>query len=333
MRSIWISKPGPPSVLEVRESPDPLPQPGEVRIVVQATGVNFADLMARTGTYPDAPPIPCVVGYEVAGEIDAVGEGVDPARIGEPVLSLCRFGGYSSHRCVPSAQAVRRPEGLDAQTAAAIPVTYLTAYLMLRIYGRPTPGERVLVHSAAGGVGLAALDLCKIAQAETWGMAGKSKHDFLLKRGYDHVLDSHSDAWPTEKMDVILDPVGGASWKRGLDGLRAGGKLICFGFSASATGESRSLWSLLRTGLQVPWLRINPVSLMNENKGVMGVNMGHLWEESERVSGWLAEILKLWEEGLIHPHIHATLPFSQAAEAHSILHRRENMGKVLLTPD
>lgn len=332
MRQIWISRAGAPSVLEVREAPEPLPGPGDVRIVVEATGVNFADLMARAGTYPDAPPIPCVVGYEVAGSIDAVGEGVDPGRVGEPVLALCRFGGYSTHRCVPSAQAVRRPAGLDARTAAAIPVNYLTAWMMLRIYGRPTPGERVLVHSAAGGVGLAALDLCRLAKAETWGLAGKSKHSFLLERGYDHALDSHSGEWPMEKMDIVLDPVGGGSWARGLDGLRAGGRLVCFGFSASATGESRSIWSVIRAGLAVPWFRINPISLMNENKGVLGVNMGHLWDESERVSEWLVEILKLWEQGHIHPHIHAALPFSQAAEAHGILHRRENVGKVLLVP-
>lgn len=331
MRQIWISKAGPPEVLQVREAPDPQPGPGEVRVKVEAAGVNFADLMARVGSYPDAPPMPCVVGYEVAGVIDAVGSGVSQDRLGEPVLAMCRFGGYSTHRCVPSAQAVLRPEGLGAVEAAAIPVNYLTAWMMLRVYGRPEPGERVLVHSAAGGVGLAALDLLRIARAETWGTASRAKHDFLHERGYHHLLDSRSDEWPPEKMDIILDPVGGASWARGLASLRAGGRLICFGFSASA-GETRSLLSSLRAGLAVPWLQINPVTLMNTNRGVMGVNMGHLWDEAERVSGWLRQILDLWEEGQIKPHIHATVPFAQAAEAHRILHRRENIGKVVLVP-
>lgn len=331
MRQIWISRAGPPSVLQVRETEDPVPAAGEVRIRVEAAGVNFADLMARAGAYPDAPPIPCVVGYEVGGVIDAVGPGVEASRVGEPVVALCRFGGYSSHRCVPSYQAAIRPAGMDAVQAAAIPVNYLTAWMLLRIFSRPEAGERVLVHSAAGGVGLAALDLCKLAGAETWGLAGKGKHAFLLERGYHHVLDSHRHQWPEEKMDVILDPVGGQSWAEGLARLRAGGKLVCFGFSASA-GETRSLWSTLMAGLAVPWLKINPVSLMNENQGVMGVNMGHLWEEGPRVAGWLNQVLALWEEGKIHPHIHATFPFEQAAEAHGVLHRRENIGKVVLVP-
>lgn len=329
MRQIWIPRAGPASVLEVREAPDPTPAPGEVRIQVEAAGVAFADLMARAGSYPDAPPIPCVVGYEVAGTIDAVGEGVDPGRIGEPVLALCRFGGYTTARCVPSYQAVKRPEGMDEVTGAAIPVNYLTAWMMLRIYSRPQKGERVLVHSAAGGVGLAALDLCKIAEVETWGLAGKSKHSFLLEAGYNHVLDSHSHEWPSEKMDVILDSVGGASWAEGLARLRAGGKLVCFGFSAPAA-ETRSLWATLMAALAIPWLKTNPIALMNDNKGVMGVNMGHLWDEGPRVAGWLHELLPLWSEGKLKPNIHATFPFEKAAEAHGVLHRRENIGKVVL---
>jgi NADPH:quinone reductase-like Zn-dependent oxidoreductase len=331
MRQIWIPRAGPPSVLEVREAHDPTPARGEVRVAVEAAGVNFADLMARAGSYPDAPPFPCVVGYEVAGTIDAVGEGVDTSRIGQPVLAMCHFGGYSTSLCVPEGQAVLRPARLGAVEAAAIPVNYLTAWMMLRIMTRPAIGERVLIHSAGGGVGLAALDLCKLSKVETWGTAGKSKHEFLKARGFDHLLDSHSGEWPSEKMDVILDPVGGESWAKGLASLRAGGRLVCFGFSASA-GETRSLWATIRAGLQVPWLKINPVSLMNENKGVLGVNMGHLWDEGDRPVGWMKEVVQHWEEGHLKPHVHATVPFDKAAEAHSILHRRENIGKVVLVP-
>ncbi len=332
MKQIWISKAGPPKVLEVRESPDPTPGPGEVRIAVEAAGVNFADLMARAGSYPDAPPIPCVVGYEVAGRIDAVGDGVPASRVGEAVLALCRFGGYTTHRCVPASQAVPRPEALGAVEAAAIPVNYLTAWMMLRIYTQPQPGDRVLVHSAGGGVGVAAMDLLRGTGAEVWGSAGRSKHAFLAERGFHHALDSHTHAWPDQKMDIILDPVGGDSWAKGLDHLRAGGRLVCFGLSTSA-GETRSLWSTLQAGLAVPWFRINPVSLMNDNKGVLGVNMGHLWDEADRVSDWVRKIVQLHGEGQIRPHVHAVLPFSRAAEAHQILHDRLNMGKVVLVPD
>lgn len=331
MRQVWITRAGGPEVLEVRECPDPVPGEGEVRIAVEAAGVNFADLVARTGMYQDAPPIPFVVGYEVAGTIDAVGKGVSESRVGEPVLAMCRFGGYSSMRVVPSGQAVRRPAGLSAVDGASIPVTYLTAWMMLRVFTRPSPGDRVFVHSAGGGVGLAALDLLMDSGCETWGSAGKSKHAFLLERGYRHVVDGHAGEWPPEKMDIVLDAVGGASWTQGLDHLRAGGRLVCFGFS-TMTGETRSVWSALKGLASVPWMRINPIRLMNENKGVLGVNMGHLWDEGERVNQWLGSILEMVEAGKIRPHVHATFPFEKAAEAHSVLHRRENVGKVILVP-
>lgn len=332
MRQIWIPKAGPPEILELREAPDPSPAPGEVRVAVEAAGVNFADVAARLGNYPDAPPFPCVVGYEVAGTIDAVGEGVDAARVGEPVLAMTRFGGYASSLCVPAMAAVRRPAGMDAFVAAAIPVNYLTAWMMLRVMGRVEAGDRVFIHSAGGGVGLACIDLCKAAGAEIWGSAGKGKHEALRARGVHHLLDSHVDEWPTEKMDLVLDPIGGPSWKKGLDGLRIGGRLVAFGFSAGSTGDRPGRWPMLKAALGIPWLQSSPLSLINANKGVLGVNMGHVWEEAERVGGWLGAVLERWSRGEIHPHIHAKIPFAEAPEAHRILHRRENFGKVLLLP-
>jgi NADPH:quinone reductase-like Zn-dependent oxidoreductase len=338
MQQIWIPKTGAPSVLEVREAPDPTPGPGQVRIAVHAAGVNFADLMARMGLYPDAPPLPCVVGYEAAGVIDAVGEGVDASRVGQAVLVMCRFGGYSSSIVVDAAQAVRRPDGLDAAHAAAIPVNGLTAWMMLEEMGRIREGDRVLVHSAGGGVGLLALDLLRTRGAFAIGTASASKHAFLRERGYDQLIDYRTQDF--EKvlrggpgLDLILDPVGGASWTKGLNVLRPGGRLICFGMSSNADSDTRSLWSLLRNMLAVPWLRVNPLSLMNENHGVMGVNMGHMWDEGPRVIGWLEQLLQRWEQGQLRPYVHAKVPFSQAAEAHRILHDRENLGKVVLVPD
>src|SRR5688572_7456571 len=140
MEQVWIPRTGAPEVLEVREAPDPEPGKGEVRVAVEAAGVNFADAMTRIGVYPDAPPLPAVVGYEVAGKIDRVGEGVPSSRVGEPVLAATRFGGYSSMVVVPSGQAMRRPEGLDAKNAAAIPVTGLTAWMMLEEMARVREG-------------------------------------------------------------------------------------------------------------------------------------------------------------------------------------------------
>src|SRR5262245_17242657 len=219
MRQVWIARHGPPGVLEVREAADPSPGAGQVRVRVDAAGINFADISARMGTYPDAPPPPCVVGYEVGGTIDAVGDGVDPARVGEPVIALTRFGGYSEAVVVPSNQAMARPAGLGAREGAAIPVNYLTAYQMLIEIARVRAGDRVLIHQAAGGVGLAALDLCRMAGAETIGTASAGKHAFLRERGLDHAIDYRRRDYEGEVrqitrgdgVDAILDPMGGDS--------------------------------------------------------------------------------------------------------------------------
>ncbi len=332
MKQIWIPRAGGVEVLELREAPDPTPAAGEVRVQVEAAGVNFADVAARLGNYPDAPPFPFVVGYEVAGRIDAVGEGVSPDRVGQDVFAMTRFGGYSTAVCTPSSSAIVRPAGMSAAIGAALPVTYLTAWMMLRVMGRVERGDRVFIHSAAGGVGLASIDLCKAAGAEIWGSAGKSKHAFLAERGVHHLLDSHADEWPDTGMDLVLDPIGGPSWAKGLAGLRAGGRLVAFGFSAGSTGSTPSKWTQLKAAMGIPWWQSSPVALINANKGVLGVNMGHLWNETDRVLGWTNNLVAMWSEGKLHPHIHASVPFSNAAEAHAILHRRENIGKVLLVP-
>lgn len=338
MKQIWIPRTGDPSVLEVREAPDPEPGPGQVRVRVDASGVNFADLMARMGLYPDAPPLPTVVGYEVAGAIDAVGEGVPAARVGEPVVAMTRFGGYATQVVVDAVQAIARPPGLDAATAAAIPVVTLTAWMMLEVMGRVRAGDRVLVHSAGGGVGLAALDLLRWRGAMAIGTASAGKHALLRELGYDELIDYRVEDFEAALsggpgLDLILDPVGGASWAKGLRLLRPGGRLVCFGFSANATGQQRSLPALLRNVLSVPWLKVNPISLMNENKGVMGVNMGHMWSEADRVAGWMRDLLSLWEEGVLRPRVHAAVPFDDPARAHRILHERANIGKVVLVTE
>ncbi|MEO8875392.1 MAG: alcohol dehydrogenase catalytic domain-containing protein, partial [Polyangiaceae bacterium] len=186
MRQIWITKKGNPSVLAVKEAADPEAKKGEVRIRVKASGINFADLMARVGLYPDAPPLPAVVGYEVSGTIDQVGEGVSGLSIGDRVLAMCKFGGYSDVVVVTASQAVKMPEKMSFEEGAALPVVYVTAYDMMLFNGHLRPGSTVFIHSAAGGVGIAAIQIAKTRNCTIIGTASTSKHDFLREHGCHH---------------------------------------------------------------------------------------------------------------------------------------------------
>ncbi len=338
MRQIWITRPGPPEVLEVREAPDPTAAAGQIRVRVRASGINFADLSARIGMYPDAPPIPCVVGYEVAGVVDQVGPDVAGLTVGDRVFAMPRFGGYSDTVVVPAGQAFRLPERMSFEEGAALPVVYLTAHHMLLFTGSLRPGMKVLVHSAAGGVGLAAIDLLRAHECVIYGAASPGKHDFLRERGVQHCVDSSGDVpeavralvGGNGKLDLVLDPIGGRSWKESYELIGPGGRVACFGVSAVAQGKRRSLWSVLKMIVGVPlW---NPISLMNANKSVTGVNMGHLFDRLDLLRPQFESLLRLYEEGKIAPFVDRTFPFSEAAAAHHYLHDRKARGKLLLVP-
>lgn len=344
MRQVWITKAGGPEVFEVREAPTPSPGPGEVLIRIEAAGINFADILARQGLYPDAPSLPAVVGYEVAGTVEAVGESVTALSEGDDVLALVRFGGYSSHLVVRAGQVFRRPEGMPAVTGAAIPLTYLTAFESLVVMGGVRHAHelggsrmRVLVHGAAGGVGTAAGDIGRIYGVELFGTASAGKHDYVRERGYDHAIDYRNEDWVAEVLDltdgrgvdVVLDPIGGAHWGQSFDVLAPTGRLVVFGFSAM-TGRGKL--GALREGLHVPWLRFNPLSLMSRNHGVLGVNIGHLWQMADEVARWARRLLRYYEQGQIRPHVDRAFPLDEAAEAHHYIESRQSVGKVVLEP-
>src|SRR5438270_12887562 len=228
MRAVVITKHGGPGVLAVQERPDPPIGAGEVRIAVAAAGINFADVMARMGLYPDAPKTPCVVGYEVAGTILELGEGVSDSHpalsYGQRVLAGTQFGGYASQVVVPAADVVALPERLSFEQGAAIPVNYGTAWAALIGYGNLQPGERVLIHSAGGGVGIAATQIAKRYGAEVYGTATPSKHERITELGVDHALDYTASGWEQglPEFDLVLDAISGHSFRRSYEQLRAG---------------------------------------------------------------------------------------------------------------
>ena len=324
--------------MKVEERPDPKPKPGQVLVRVKAAGLNFADILARQGLYPDGPPKPCVMGYEVAGLVESVGLDVDQNMIGKAVIAMTRFGGQAELVAVPAAQTSEKPDHLTFEEAAAIPVNYLTAWALLVTMGGLKKDEAVLIHNAGGGVGLAALDIAKHIGAKTFGTASAGKHDFLRARGLDHPIDYRNQDWlPVLKsltgdrgVELVIDPLGGASWKKSYRALRSTGRMGVFGMSvASASGITGKIRAL-KAILAMP--RFNPIGLMNRNKAVFGLNLGHMWGEGEKVAGWMREIMRGVAEGWVTPHVDRAFSFDQIADAHAYIESRKNIGKVVLVP-
>jgi len=337
MRQIWITRTGPPDVLVLKEAPDPEAGPDRVRVRVRASGINFADLLARVGLYPDAPKPPCVVGYEVSGTIDQIGAGVSGFALGDRVLALCKFGGYSDVVVVPTPQVIKMPPQMTFEQGAAFPVVYVTAYDMMLFTGHLRPGSSVLIHSAAGAVGLAAIQIARTRGCLMLGVASASKHAFLREQGCQHPLDAGGDYVAQARavvgdkgVDLILDAVGGRSWTEGYDLLSPCGRLVAFGMSSAALGNKRNLLHALRQLLSIK--KWSPMKLMNDNKTSSGTHLGHLVGRPDLIAPQLAALLEMYERGELAPHVDRTFPFTEAAAAHQYIHDRKSKGKVLLVP-
>jgi NADPH:quinone reductase-like Zn-dependent oxidoreductase len=338
VRALVITEHGRPEVLRVQSRPDPEPGPGEVRVRVRAAGINFADLLARVGLYPDAPKPPCVVGYEIAGDVDAVGYGVEGFAPGDRVAGGCRFGGYAELVATAANALLPLPEEWSYSEGAALPVTYVTAYAGLVRYGGLRQGERVLIQAAAGGVGIAATQIAKLLGAEVFGTASPEKHEAIRGFGVDYAIDYRTRDVVAEvrrltgenrPLDLALDAIGGRSFKRSYSLLRPGGRLVCFGASSIQQGERRDPLKALRVVAEMP--RFHPLRLMNESRAVIGLNILRIWDSGRPLDEYL-EPLSAWvAEGHIRPVVAREFPLEQGAEAHRFMHERRNIGKVVLT--
>lgn len=338
MRQIVITAAGGPDKLVVRETAQPQPTPGTLRIRVRACGINFADILARKGLYPDAPKIPCVVGYEVSGTVDAVGDGVDTAWIGREVLAMTRFGGYADVVVVPLDQVFDKPASLSFEQAAAIPVNYLTAWQLLVTMGSLKRDETVLIHNAGGGVGLAAIDVARHIGARIIGTASAVKHTFLKERGLHEAIDYRTQDWSPvvqrltdgRGVELITDPLGGNHWKKSYAALRSTGRLGMFGISTASESKLVGPLRLLPVALGMPFF--HPIALMNSNRAVFGVNLGHMWHETAMLRPWMAAILQGVADGWVRPHVDKAFGFAEAGAAQAYMEERRNIGKVVLVP-
>jgi NADPH:quinone reductase-like Zn-dependent oxidoreductase len=338
MRALVIPKHGPPDVLTVEQRPDPRPAPGEVLVRVRAAGINFADLMARAGTYPDAPKPPCVIGYEIAGDVEAVGAGVTDFEPGQRVLGGCRFGGYAELVATPANTLLALPDDWSYEEGAAMPVVYATAYAALVRYGSLRPGERVLIQAAAGGVGIAATQIAKLIGAEVYGTASPSKHEAIRGFGVDHAIDYRSKDFAKEvrriaagkrPLDLVLDGIGGNSMRKGYGLLRAGGRIVCIGSSAVQDSDRRSIPTALRAIALAP--RFNVIGMMSSSRSVIGINMLKLWDDRGSFDEFIQPLREWLDNGAVRPVVAESFPLDRGADAHRYIHERRNVGKVVLT--
>lgn len=343
MKAVVLTGAGGYDVLRVEERPDPPVGAGEVRIAVRAAGINFADTLARVGLYPDAPKTPCVLGYEVAGEIESVGEGVEGHAAGDRVLAATRFGGQAELVTVAATQAWPLPEALSFEQGAAFPVNYGTAYAALVTMGSLREGTRVLIHAAAGGVGISATQIARNAGAEIFGTASASKHKAIRAQGVAHPIDYRTLDFEQEVMrltggegvDLVIDALGPTSFRKDYRLLRPGGRLVMYGISENSDRGRRDIPATLKSlavmpTATMPWWK--SLMVMNENKGVFGLNMLKWWDEEGDFDRVVEPLMADLESGRLQPVVAEAFPFERAGEAHEFIAERRNVGKVVLFP-
>jgi NADPH:quinone reductase-like Zn-dependent oxidoreductase len=338
MRAAVLPRHGGPEVFEIQEQPEPSIGPGRVRVRVRAAGINFADLMARQGLYPDAPKLPSVLGYEVAGEVEDVGEGVQRFDVGDKVVGWCRFGGYAELVSARERDLTPMPDDWSFEEGAAFPVVYGTAYAALVSFGNLRAGERLLIQAAAGGVGIAAIQIGKLLGAEIYGTASASKHDAIQEFGVQHPIDYREKDFADEvrrvsgedsPLDLIVDGIGAKSWKDGYGLLRPGGRLVMTGASSFVSGEKRNLPKAAANLARVP--RFNPIKMSSESRSVIGLNMLRLWDARGTLEEFVEPLTQWLDQRLLRPVVAEAFPLEQIADAHRFMGERKNIGKVVLT--
>jgi NADPH:quinone reductase-like Zn-dependent oxidoreductase len=327
--SVVITAIGGPEVLQWVESDAPMPGPGQVRVRNIAAGVAYADLLMRRGLYPNTPALPFVPGYDIVGEIDALGDGVSNFALGQRVAALTMTGGYSRYTVVPVDHLVPVPPNLDPVEAVSLVLNYVTAYQMLYRVAHAKKGERILVHSAAGGVGTAALQLGKIAGLEMYGTASKAKHGLVSSLGatpIDYRTENFRERirqLAPEGVDIVFDPIGGRNWWASYGCLRRGGTLVCYGAS-SAVSKGKS-----EAGIGFALLGV--MKMVPDGKHAGWYNVKTLRDaHPEQFREDLSKLFELLASRQIQPVIAERFPLREAARANQLLESSQVQGKLVL---
>ncbi len=330
-------------VLEVEEAPVRAPGPGEVRVGVAFSGVNYADVLARRGLYKWAPPprrdSPTCVGFELAGTVLEVGPGVTELRVGDRIVAVTRFGGYADEAIVDALRAWKMPDGIALEEACAIPAVYMTAWQSLCEVARVRKGDAILIQAVAGGVGIAALQIAKHLGLTTYGTASSpEKLAFAREHGLDHGIDYTKLDFEREVLaltggrgvDVVLDSLGGEGLRKGYRCLARGGMVVTIG-AAQVAPAKRDPLSYLRAGVELVRGGVfHPFQLIEDNRGIAGVQVLLLWDDVPGLERGMQALFAWWEQGIVKPHIDRIVPLENAAEAHRALESRARRGKLLL---
>ncbi|GAA6202335.1 NADPH:quinone oxidoreductase family protein [Aquicoccus sp. SU-CL01552] len=318
MRAYRMDLPGGPARL--CDQPIPNPGPGQIRLQIRACGLNFADLLMQKGTYQDTPDLPFTLGMEVAGVVDAVGDGVTTPQVGDRVAVYAGQGGLAEYGVFDAVRAVRIPDEMPFDHAAAFQIAYGTSHMALDHRARLQPGETLVVTGAAGGVGLTAVEIGKLMGARVIAQArGADKLEVARAAGADHLIDASEDlrarVLELGGADVVYDAVGGDTFKAAFRACNPEARLLPIGFA----------------GGEVPQIPAN--HLLVKNLTVIGFYIGgYLKFRPEAVADSLRTLLDWYRQGRLKPHVSHLLPLEQVEEGMTLLRERRATGKVVITP-
>ncbi len=302
------------------DHPVPEPGPGQIRLEIRACGLNFADLLMQKGTYQDTPDTPFTLGMEVAGIVDAVGDGVSAAKPGDRVAVYAGQGGLAEYGVFDAVRAVRIPDEMPFDHAAAFQIAYGTSHMALDYRARLQPGETLVVTGAAGGVGLTAVEIGKLMGATVIAQArGADKLEVARAAGADHLIDASEDlrarVLELGGADVVYDAVGGDTFKAAFRACNPEARLLPIGFA----------------GGEVPQIPAN--HLLVKNLTVIGFYIGgYLKFRPEAVADSLRTLLDWYRQGRLKPHVSHLLPLERVEEGMTLLRERRATGKVVITP-
>ena len=337
MKAAFVTKYGGPEVLEIRDTPIPKPNADQILVNVRAIGLNFADVMGRFGVYPGTPPPPFILGLEFSGDVVEVGANVKQFKGGERVMGYSRHGSHAEYVCVNEMLATELPPSMSYEDGASFLVIYLTAYHGIVRLANIRVGEKLLVHAAAGGAGIATVQLGKHLGAEIFGTAGtEEKIEIARKNRAHHIINYNTTDFADEirritnnyGVDVVMDAVGGLVYDKGWSLLAQMGRYILYGLAAVVgKGALNKLKAATVISVMKP---IFPVQLMSANKSIFGFNLGTLKGKEGYLKEAALELLKLYDLGVLKPFIGKIFHFNEIVEAHRALQTRQTVGKVVV---